>query len=83
MTVYDEKLNEMLSFYENLNDLFKLELESCPKGKLIYQDNCGNNQFMQLINENGIRSRRGINRNKDLIKRLSQERNSIQGHQKS
>ena len=73
MTVYDEKLNEMLSFYENLNDLFKFELESCPKGKLIYQDNCGNNQFMQLINENGIRVRRGINKNTDLIKALARK----------
>ena len=73
MTIYDEKLNEMLSFYEDLNDLFKFELESCPQGKLIYQDNCGNNQFMQLINENGIRSRRGINKKPDLIKALARK----------
>ena len=51
MTIYDEKLNEMLSFYEDLNDLFKFELESCPQGKLIYQDNCGNNQVIVAENE--------------------------------
>ena len=39
----------------------------------IYQDNCGNNQFMQLINENGIRSRRGINKKPDLIKALARK----------
>ena len=73
MTVYDEKLNEVLSIYEKLSDLFKSELESSPDGKLIYQNNGQYKQFIHLINENGKRIRKGINTDSEMIKALARK----------
>lgn len=73
MAVFDEKLNEILSMYENLFDMFKFELDSSPEGKLICQRNGENMQFMLLTNNNGMRIRRGINKNPALIKALARK----------
>jgi hypothetical protein len=73
MTVYDEKLNEVLSIYEKMSDLFKSELDSSPDGKLIYQNNGQYKQFIHLINENGKRIRKGINTNSEMIKALARK----------
>lgn len=73
MSYFDEKMNEILSFYEDLNDLFKMVIDSSPEGKLISQDNHGYTQFMQLINKDGKRIRRGINSNKDMIRALARK----------
>lgn len=73
MTIYDEKLKEILSNYEKQLDLYKFELGSSPEGRLIVQNNNGNKQFLQLTHCNGKRIRRGINKNKDLIKALARK----------
>ena len=73
MSVYDDKLKEILTLYETLKDLFKFELDSSPEGRLICQNNGGNTQFLQLTNENGKRIRRGINKDTKMIKALARK----------
>ena len=48
MTIYDEKLKEILSNYEKQLDLYKFELGSSPEGRLIVQNNNGNKQYYDI-----------------------------------
>lgn len=73
MTIYDAQIKEILSIYESLRDSFKFSLENAPEGKLIHQKNGNNNQFLLLTYENGKRVRRGINKNKQLIRELAKK----------
>lgn len=73
MTFYDEQLNEILAYYEGLNDMFKHELLSSPEGTLIFQKNRGSTQFLQMTRNKGKCVRRGINKDTALIKSLARK----------
>ena len=73
MTILEEKMREMLTLYEKLNNRYKLELRSAPEGKLIYQMNGNYRQFLQSFQVDGDRIRRGINSNEQLIRDLARK----------
>jgi hypothetical protein len=73
MTILSEQLLETLTKYENLRDIYKVELEHCPDGSLLHQMDNNKPQFLRSVNINGKRVRRGINRNPGLIKALAKK----------
>lgn len=77
MTVYEEKINDLLSYYESLNKKFNIELESSPEGRLICQKNGKSVQFLQLKYDGKKRIRKGINKKTDLIKALARKEYSM------
>lgn len=78
MTFIKVKLNEMLSYYEELYDLFKSEPGASTEGKLIVQNNNGSRQFLHLTHCNGKRIRKGINKDTNLIRSLARKELSLE-----
>ena len=73
MLNFEEEIKQILSFYENLNNQFKIELEQSPEGSLIHQIKDGHLQFLHSFSEGGKRKRRGINKDPKLIRALARK----------
>ena len=71
--LYEGELMQILSFYQNQAERYKLEYENGPEGIVIAQNSRGNVQLMVLSYENGKRIRRGINKDKELQKALARK----------
>lgn len=74
MELLMDGLLETLSYFEDQVDMFKVQLEDSPEGRLIFQkDVGGRNQFIKLVNEDGKRRRFGLNRNEREIRALAKK----------
>ena len=80
MTVLDERVNEILTIYEDLRDRYKMEIEHSPSGSLIHQMKGNQTQFIHSFYDNGKRIRKGINKNTDMIRALARKEFSIKAY---
>ncbi|MGX8774077.1 MAG: hypothetical protein ACSW8G_03355 [Bacillota bacterium] len=70
---FTSKIEEMLSYYDNLTKMYKSMLSNSPPGSLISQKNRDKEQFLRLYSENGRRIRQGINRDEEMIRALARK----------
>lgn len=73
MTVFETKIYEALTIYDNLLDSYKTRLEHCPEGSLLYQKKRGCIQFLHAFNKDGKRIRQGINTDPQMIRDLAKK----------
>ena len=71
MGLFKENLEELLSFYKDLIDLYSNEVKNRPEGSLIHQVNQGYDQLLLSKIENGKRTRKCITKNTDLLRKLA------------
>ena len=80
MTVLDERVNEILTIYEDLRDRYKMEIEHSPSGSLIHQMKGNQTQFIHSFYDNGKRISKGINKKTDMIRALARKEFSIKAY---
>ncbi len=74
MTVYEDKINEILTLFRSIMIKFSNDIENSPPGGLISQVNHGKVQFLHDSVENGSRVRRGITHNEKMLRALAQKK---------
>ena len=74
MALFEQQLQEMLTYYRHLVKRYSKIYENAPPGIIINQRHYGKNQLLQSFTENGIRHRNVITRNPALQRALAQKK---------
>lgn len=73
MLEFKPVIRQILTEVESAEANYKKAFQNCPKGSLQMFYDHGRPQFMQVAKIHGKRARRGINRNKDLLRGLARK----------
>ena len=73
MSILDRELKKLLSFYERQCDFYSKELMKAPDGCLYHQYSHGKNQFLVSTIENGVRERRCITNDEEVLRALAKK----------
>lgn len=71
--LFAEILKETLEYYQSLVDHYHFVVGISPEGHLRRQNNRGWDQYLHIMQKDGVRIRRGINRDPDMIRALAQK----------
>lgn len=71
--IFTSTIEELLEYYDNLMEMYKSAMSESPPGSLIIQKNKGNDQYLHLFNKNGKRMRKGINKDREMIRALARK----------
>lgn len=70
---FQEELEEILTHYEGMEQVFKSVIKNEPPGSITCQDNRGREQLLHIYKEDGKRIRRGINHNTKMQRQLAKK----------
>ena len=73
MALYKEKLEEIMTYYERIMNMYIHELEGAPEVRLVCQKNHNGKQFLLSVNVNGKRKRTSITNNMPVLRALARK----------
>ena len=71
MSLFNEEMERMLAFYEQLLKRYNFEYENSLDGSLQYQMRNGKVQMLHSVEIDGKKVRRGINKKDDILRDLA------------
>lgn len=73
MGYYEEIMEEAMTYYQEMAQKYMDDLRRSPPGSLLVQHCYGKDQFLRLHKENGVRVRRGITGDEDMLRALAKK----------